>query len=600
MRFFRRRPTTAPNLDQQLVFQLSKSRIPSPRQLKYVGRFLNPTERWSLYTCLIVMVLSLGFMGTKLYREHVELVPRAGGRYTEGAIGNPQYINPLYASLNDADADLERLIYSRLFITDGAGQLRNDLAESYELSPDQKTYTIHLKTARFTSGDPLTADDVIFTFNLIEDAEYKSPLRDRFSGVTIQKIDDATVAFNLKEQYGRFPQLLDFGIMPASLWEGVAPETIPLAELNLKPIGSGPYRLESLVKSKTGTIRSYLLERNPDYYGNAPYLDEVVFKYFPSAEEMIAALNNGQLNGITVLPDEAASSIIAKKSLDYHQLPRPNLTAIFFNVKSKGTIGDVNVRRALSVIDRDALVAAATGGRAVTTTSLFLPRQPELGNLPLPTLEQTRAELEKLGWTKRAISDSDIAAAAATPSPENANFARLGSGEWYLKGKEALIIKLTAPQSLKAAAEGIAAAWKSIGVKAELQILPDETVQNETIAKKSYDVLVYTEALNDDDPFPFWHSSSLANLSSYTRGDVDTWLEEARLNSDPVLQSDRYNKFNAALAQDVPVVPLYWQAYLYPQNKKLKGFAPSFLRQPADRLFSIGSWYLKTERRFHK
>ncbi len=598
MRFFRRRNTPAPNLDQQLVFQLSKSRIPSPRQLKYVSRFLKPGERWSLYACLGLMLISLGFMGTKLYRDHVELVPRQGGRYTEGAIGNPQYINPLYSSLNDADADLERLIFSRLFVSDGAGQLRNDLADSYELSPDQKTYTIHLKPARFSSGDPLTADDVVFTFNLIENPEYKSPLRDRFSGVTIQKIDDATVAFNLKEQYGRFPQFLDFGILPAGLWEGVAPETIPLAELNLKPVGSGPYRLESLVKSKTGTIRSYVLERNPDYFGAAPYLDEIVFKYFPSAEEMIAALNNGQLNGITVLPAEGNDSIIAKKSLEYHRLSRPELTAIFFNVKSKGVIGDVNVRRALSVIDRDAVNDKALGGQGVTTSSIFLPRQPALGELPLPTVEQTRAELEKLGWSKRTVSEADIAAATASPSPETANFARLGAGEWYFKGKDALIVSLTAPQSLKPAAEAVAEAWKKIGAKAELQILPDNTVRDETIAKKSYDVLVYTEALNDDDPFPYWHSSSLVNLSSYTRGDVDTWLEEARLNSDSILQSDRYNKFNAALSQDVPVVPLYWQSYLYPQTKKLKGFMPSFLRQPVDRLYSAGKWYLKTERHF--
>lgn len=598
MRFFRRRPTTAPNLDQQLVFQLSKSRIPSPRQLKYVSRFLNSAERWALYACLAVMVASLGFMAAKLYRDHVELLPQSGGRYSEGVVGNPQYVNPLYASLNDSDADLERLIYSRLFVSDGAGQVSNDLADSYQLSPDQKTYTIHLKPANFTSGDPLTADDVVFTFNLIQDPAYKSPLRDRFSGVTIQKIDDATVAFSLREQYGRFPQFLDFGIMPANLWEGVAPETIPLAELNLKPVGSGPYRLQSLVKSKTGTIRSYILERNPGYYGTAPFLDEIVFKYFPSAEEMIAALNNGQLNGITVLPEEAGDSIIAKKSLEYHRLPRPNLTAIFFNVKSKGLIGDVNVRRALSVLDREALNQAATGGRAVPTSSIFLPRQPALGALALPTAEQTGKELEKLGWSKRAISDSDIAAAKAAPSPDNANYARLGAGNWYFKGKEALIVTLTAPESLKPTAEAVAAAWKGLGAKAELQILPDAAVRDETIAKKSYDVLVYTEALNDDDPFPYWHSSSVANLSSYARADIDTWLEEARLNSDPILQSDRYNKFNAALAQDVPVAPLYWQSYLYPQTKKLKGFESSFLRQPTDRLFSAARWYLKTERHF--
>lgn len=600
MSLFRRRsnPDTTPNLDQQLVFQLSKSRIPSPRQIKYIGRFLKISERWSLYACLLLMVASLAFMATKFYRAHVELTPKKGGRYIEGVVGNPQYINPLYASLNNTDADLEKLIYSRLFISDGAGQTKPDLAESYELSPDQKTYTIHLnKNAKWTTGDPVNADDVVFTFNLIENPDYKSPLRDRFSGVSIQKIDDATVAFSLKEPYGRFLSFLDFGIMPSALWEGVGAEVMPLAELNMKPVGSGPYRLESLAKSKTGTVLSYTLERNNDYYGRAPYLDEIVFKYFPSPEELIAALNNGQLNGITALPAENADAIIAKKSLDYHRLPRPNLTAVFFNMKSKSLISDVNIRRALSVLNRDTLAAKAVGEAAVPTTSIFLPRQPELGPQTLPTAEQVRTELEKIGWSKRTVSEADIATATATPSTDNESLRRSGAGDWYFKGNQVLSFTLTAPESLQSTAEALRDAWKEIGVKVELSILPDDKVQEETIANKAYDVLVYTEALNDDDQYPFWRSDSPINLSNYSRKDVDNWLEEARLNSDPVLQSDRYNKFQAALTLDVPVIPLYWQAYLYPQEKKLKGFRPSFLNDPSDRLGSAMDWYLKSERK---
>ncbi len=79
---------------------------------------------------------------------------------------------------------------------------------------------------------------------------------------------------------------------------------IPLAELNLKPIGSGPYKLKSLVKNNTGTIRSYTLERNEHYYGQAPYLDKIIFKFFPSSEEMVAAINNGHVNGLAELPSK--------------------------------------------------------------------------------------------------------------------------------------------------------------------------------------------------------------------------------------------------------------------------------------------------------
>ncbi len=601
MRFFRRRPVNNPSassLDQQLVFQLSKSRIPSLRQIKYAGRYLTRAESWVLSLCAILVIGSLAFMGVNLYRSQIRLVPDQGGRYIEGSVGNPRYINPLYSSLNDVDNDLDNLIYSRLFSIGSDGKTIPDLVDRYELSSDRLTYTLHLKEARWADGSPVSADDVLFTFRLIQDPDYKSPLRNRFSGVVSDRIDDRTVAFGVREPFGRFPALLDFGIMPAAAWEGVSAETIPLAELNIKPIGSGPYRLKSLTKTKLGTINTYTLERNPNYYGQAPYLDEIIFKFFPSPEEMLGALNSGQLNGISYLSPENEATVIAKNALDYHAIVEPNLSAVFFNLKSKGVTSDVNVRKALSVVDRSAIITSTLGRAGIPASGPLAPNQEGFMDIPYADSTQAAAWLDTAGWKLRTITAAEVE--AAKTDKNGTDIVAFGVGQWRFKDTSGLKIPLIAPKALSETAEALSKEWLKLGIKTEISIQEDATVRNDTLANKRYDVLLYTEAISDGDPYPFWRSGSPANLSGYNRSDVDTWLEEARLSGDQSQVADRYRRFQDAIKNDTPAVFLYWQAYLYPQTKKLEGFSQTFVTDPSQRLLGARNWYLETRHEFKK
>ncbi len=407
----------------------------------------------------------------------------------------------------------------------------------------------------------------------------------------MQSLDDATVAFTLKEPYGKFPSLLNFGILPSALWEGVSAETIPLAELNIKPVGSGPYRFKSLVKNNIGTVRSYTLERNPDYYGHKPYLDEIMFKFFPSAEEMIAALNNGQLQGLSSLPSELADSIVAKNSLSYHQLIQPNITALFFNFKNVGRASDPKVRQALNIaIDRNSLLDQS--GQKGIIASGPLPQSPLNGSA---NMDAAKKLLDEAGWNLKDISDADIAAAKTAPSKASADFERLGAGQWRIKGNEGLIVNVTAPNSLKPVAEAVVAAWKTLGVKTQLSLQDDAGINDKTIANRQFEIVLYTAGMSGGDPYPFWHSTASTNLSGYNRSDVDHWLEEARLSSDPAIIADRYKKFESAIATDIPAIFLYWHTTDYPQTKKLKGFSTTLIESASDRLLGVSTWYLKTE-----
>ncbi len=581
------------HLDQTLVLHLSKSRIPGPRQIKYLGKFLSVKERIIVYLCLLVGLGALAFISFTFYKQKVELVPAAGNSYEEGLVGNPQYINPLYASLNDADADLEKLIFSRLFTKDEAGHMIPDLVESFSLSDDKKAYTIKLRPAYWHNGNPVTVDDVIFTFNTLINPDYKSPLKDRYTGVSLTKLDDQTIVFNLQEPYREFPRLLDFGIMPASEWEAITSETITLTELNIKPIGSGPFSFKSLIKSKNGTIRSYTIERNKNYYGTASYLDEITFKFFPTKEEMIAALNNGQISGLTYLDSERASSIITKNSLDYHQVALPELVALFFNLKSKNLINDKKIRQALAAaLDQDFLTQKTVGRWGIASQTLLPSFVPGNDNLFKFDPEKTKNLLAETGWQKKTITEQDLE--QAKQEPANGEIIKVGVGEWYFKDNKALIIYLVAPEKFKNLADNIVASWQELGIKTELSLKTNDDFTKDILNTGQFEALLYSMTINQGDPYSLWQKDSSQNISGWNKPEIAQALEEARL-SDEITAADRYHHFLAAAADEVPASPLYWQAYVYPQSKKIKGFNKQTLEDPSERFNQANYWYSKTD-----
>ncbi|EKD43160.1 MAG: hypothetical protein ACD_72C00422G0001, partial [uncultured bacterium] len=133
---------------------------------------------------------------------HSLLTPKFGGEYSEALIGQPKYINPLFASTNDVDADLSALMYSGLFKYNNNKQLTPDLAEKFVIASDQKTYDIELKkNLKWSDGEPITVDDILYTFETLQNAETGSPLITSFQGVRIEKTSDNAVRFTLKTPY---------------------------------------------------------------------------------------------------------------------------------------------------------------------------------------------------------------------------------------------------------------------------------------------------------------------------------------------------------------------------------------------------------------
>ncbi len=398
------------DLDKKLVLSLSKNKIPSFKQFKHLPKFLSRTESLALKILGALIILSAGILGWQFYYNNTVQVPDFGGQYTEALVGSPKFINPILSQTNDVDRDISRLVFSSLLKYDAKQKLAPDLAEKYEISEDQKTYTIYLRDNLYWhDGEKLTANDVIFTVKSIQDPEYKSPLYNSLRGVSIRQIDERTVAFILEEPFAPFPEILTFGIMPAHIWGDIPAATANLAEFNIKPIGSGPFKFASLSKDKLGNIKSMSLERNEGYYNNKPYIEKINFKFYPDFHSATDALQNKNVEGISFLPKELKNKL-QREDLNFYSLQIPQYTAVFFNQTKNKALEEDEVRQSLTLATpKEQLREEALNGEGIIINGPILPGyigyNPEIKKYNFSIEEANTLLDEETDWDRLSIEE---------------------------------------------------------------------------------------------------------------------------------------------------------------------------------------------------
>ena len=246
------------------------------RRLKHLSKVLTRAEKCLFFlflTCFIISVIVLIF---SWHCQHTIIVPANGGILREGIIGQPRFINPIYAASNDPDRDLVNLIFSGLFRYNTSGEIVPDLIQGYSIEEEGKLYNLFLKkTAVFHDGEPLTADDVIFTIKTIQNPDFQSPIQAKWLEVKVEKISEYQITLSLKNAYPGFLETLCFKILPSHIWKNISAQNFPLSPYNFKPIGSGPFQFKDFSQDKSGKITSIILEKFPDYYNNLPYLKQI-------------------------------------------------------------------------------------------------------------------------------------------------------------------------------------------------------------------------------------------------------------------------------------------------------------------------------------
>ena len=554
-----------------------------PKNWKTIGKMLTFKEKVIVTILLLAIATSFVVWAGSFYFNFTKAVPKNGGAYIEGIVGQPLYINPLLSQTSEADLDLVQLVFSGLFKYDKNGKVVADLAEGYSVSDDQREYTISLKKGvLWHDGIALDANDVFFTFNILQDPSYKSPLRQSLQGVDVSLIDDYTIKFSLKNPYIGFLENLTVGLLPKHIWENIAPEKFALAENNLHPVGSGPYAFSIFQKDSGGNILTLQLVANKTYYDKVGYISKITFNFYPDDEQLIAAYNKKEVMGMGSIPPDSIKDIKNAKSTNIHKLVIPRYFSVFFNQTKNVALADDNVRSALTLsVNRQEIIDKILYGKGIALSSPFFPQMQGYKNDSNANIDIERANkiLDDAGWVLDAS--------------ENVR----------KKDSQTLAFELVTTDwpELNQSAELLKEQWAKIGAKVTVKVLTVSDLQQNYIRTREYDSILFGQAVSfNPDLYSFWHSSQKhdpgLNLSLFDNKDADALLEDLRQQTDQNKRIENYQKFQDILAKETPAVFLYSRYYLYPVSTGVQGMDVENINNPAQRFVDVNSWYVKTKR----
>jgi peptide/nickel transport system substrate-binding protein len=547
----------------------------------------------ALFVFAFVSLIGSSFaLGINWSDRYLIEVPRHGGTIVEGIIGRPRFINPVIAK-SDADRDISTLIYSGLLRATPGGDLVPDLATSYNVSPDGLTYTFLLKNNLvWQDGEAITSADIAFTIDKVRDPglAIKSPRRASWEGVTVETPDPMTVVFHIKQPYAPFLENATMGILPKHIWQNVPNDEFDVSYHNIEPIGSGPYRMGTIVRDNQKGLPSYYdLIAFKRYALGEPYITHLRIAFYGNNQDLAQAYTDHTIDQMHALEPEQAETL-EKKGATITHVPLPRIFAVYLNQNQQPIFADKSVRIALDLaLDKDIVVHDVLNGYGKAIDS------------PLPLFDSTateattstnheqrlteaRAVLEKAGWVQNA--------------------ANIYEKTDKKKKKVALLqfsIAMPDVPELRKAGELMKKDWEALGASVTLKIFEPSTFAVEVLSPRKFDALFYGQINGRvPDPFAYWHSSQRnapgLNVSLYANKNVDKLLEDARKESDLVARTLLLDKFTAEIRSDTPAIFVYSPDFLYATGANVRGIETGLITTESERFLDVMNWYIQSER----
>jgi len=541
---------------------------------------LGTDMRWQTVIAVSAVALILWLVGYAAFNTTTVVVPDYGGTYIEGVAGNPRYINPLLSTYNDVDRDLTALVFNGLTIADEHGQIMPDLADTWDVSPDGLSYTFHLrKDVRWQDGAPFTADDVLFTIDLLRAPDFpgQPEVAKLWRTVQVERSDPYTVRFVLSEPFAPFLSYTTIGLLPAHLLRDVPAKLLPDHPFNLHPVGTGPFKVSEV------TSEYALLLANADFYQGRPYLDKIKFIFYPDYASVVTAYRRGEIHAIGRVPPEYVSQVFKQDHLKLYSAPLAGYGLVFLNLE-RPVFKEKAVRQALLwAIDRQKIIEQILVGQAIVAHGPILPSSWAYEAHTVQYVydpDKARALLDAAGWR-----DDD------------------GDGVREKGGLELQFTLLTnEDETRREVINELAREWAQIGVRAVPQTAGVAGIVRDFLAPRNYDALFYEwERLpTDPDPYPQWHATQTPgvgqNFTGYNNEEANLILEEARRTFDPQRRAALYRDFQRVLAEDVPAVPLYHPVYTYAVDERVHGVQVGPMQDGPDRFRTVMQWYIATRR----
>lgn len=545
------------------------------------------TRRDALVATVLVVALatSSGFLFMEARASNSTGEPDYGGEYIEGLVGQPRFINPILAPASGVDSDLSRIIYAQLLKFDEKLNLQPDLAASLpEVSEDNKIYTIKLKPdLKWSDGKSISADDIVFTIETIQDSTYESPLRANWGRVKVEKVDDLTVKFTLREISASFLVNFTIGILPKHIWENLSPSNFRNTDANLRPVGSGPFAFREVKKTSDGVIKSLTFNANENYYEGRPYLNKITFKFYQDYDSLINAFQGREIQGLGYVPFDRKAFLDSNGKYNQHKINLPQYQAVFFNLPKGPVLADKAVRQALWLsTDRNQIIDEVYLGYAKPAYSPItegnLGYNPGISSRTHLSIVEASDILDKGGWVLDPNTNT------RSKNKRNLEF-NLVTNNFVLNVKTAQLIQ---------------AQWAKIGAVANLVIVSPQELQQDYIRPRNFDALLFSENTGaDPDPYSFWHSSQSRdpglNLSGFSQTAADKLLTDARQTMNIATREKNYQEFQTIVTNEIPAVFLNSAVYVYNIPKKLYGVNLTTIIHPSERFLDVKNWYMETK-----
>jgi len=500
--------------------------------------------------------------------------PVVGDTLIMGSGADAVNLLPVLSS-DSASTDIQNFVYNGLVRYDKDLNIEGDLAESWEISPDNLTLTFHLrKGVRWHDGAPFTAEDVLFTYRLLVDPKTPTAYAERYLQVVEAEAVDA-YTFRVRYQKPLASSLISwaFHVHPKHLLQGTDITKSPLAS---HPIGTGPYKFVQWQRGE-----KIVLEANPDYYEGPPNIHRVLYRVIPDASTMFLELQSGGLDfmGLTPLQYAMQTDTPAfRRRFSKYRYPASAYSYLGYNLR-RPLFQDKRVRQALAyAIDKQEIIDGVLLGLGQVATGPYKPGSwvynPDVQRYRYDP-EKARDMLAEAGWRDidgDGVVEKDGQPLAFTIVTNQGNDQRVKAGE---------IIQRRLAE---------------VGVKVKLRVIEWAAFLKEFINPGNFDATILGWNIPPDpDGYNVWHSSKTGprelNFIAFKNAEVDRLLEEGRGTFDKAKRKQAYDRFQEILAEEQPYTFLYVPDSLPVVASRFRGIQPA----PAGITYNFIEWYVPKE-----
>ncbi len=497
-----------------------------------------------------------------------------GGTISVGMPSDFQPINSITAGDQYTIELINYALFTPLIQYDDKLGVRPYLAERWEMTPNDITFHLR-RDVKWHDGQPVTAEDVKFTFDAAKDPAAGSLVGSAYLAQvqTAEMVDSFTIRFTFVQPHAQALEDFWWAPMPKHLLQNVSPAEMRSAGFNRQPIGSGPYRF-----SQWQANQRLIVERNPAFpeaLGGAPSIDRIVFRIIPEASTMLTELTTGGVDVDVPLPPDQVKQAQGNDQLQVFAFPGKAVYYIGWN-NARPPFNSAAVRRALGMaVNRQEIIDALLFGQGTPATSTVPPWHPLFPkDAPTPTYDVNGAAqlLEQEGW-------------------------RDGNGDGIREksGRPLRFTLMTSDRALnRSVVEVLQSQLKKVGADAQIRVLEFQTMLAQH-KSRDFDAVFTSWVLDNfqmaSAPAALFHSrlaqtEQSTNRSAVNIPELDQLIERASAATDETQAHAIWRSMTEVLEREQPVTFVYWLNETAAARRSLR----NVIMDQRGELVSIGEW----------